>query len=100
MKIELIEEFSLDASQRESIGQLLAESFTDFPQSRTYSKQSPHWRLLATEGDRLLGQLGLDHRMIGTTFEVETDKAGEAPVPFCSETVRRVVVAQQGACPQ
>ncbi len=67
MKIELIEEFSLDASQRESIGQLLAESFTDFPQSRTYSKQSPHWRLLATEGDRLLGHLGLDHRMIGTT---------------------------------
>ncbi len=25
-------------------------------------------------------------------FAVETDKAGEWPVPFCSETVRRVVV--------
>ncbi len=25
-------------------------------------------------------------------FEVETDRAGEAPMPFCSETVRRVVV--------
>ena len=25
-------------------------------------------------------------------FEVETDRAGERPVPFCSETVRRVVV--------
>ena len=25
-------------------------------------------------------------------FEVETDKAGELPVPFWSETVRRVVV--------
>ena len=25
-------------------------------------------------------------------FEVETDRAGEWPVPFCSETVRRVVV--------
>ena len=25
-------------------------------------------------------------------FEVETDQAGEWPVPFCSETVRRVVV--------
>ncbi len=24
-------------------------------------------------------------------FAVETDKAGEWPVPFCSETVRRVV---------
>ncbi len=26
------------------------------------------------------------------SFAVETDKAGELPVPFCSETVRRVVV--------
>ena len=25
-------------------------------------------------------------------FQVETDRAGELPVPFCSETVRRVVV--------
>ena len=25
-------------------------------------------------------------------FEVETEKAGEPPMPFCSETVRRVVV--------
>jgi len=25
-------------------------------------------------------------------FEVETDRAGELPVPFCSETVRQVVV--------
>ena len=33
-------------------------------------------------------------------FEVETDRAGEWPVPFSSETVRRVVVAQQRACPQ
>ena len=25
-------------------------------------------------------------------FEVETDKPGELPMPFCSETVRQVVV--------
>ncbi len=25
-------------------------------------------------------------------FEVETDRAGEPPLPFCSETVTRVVV--------
>ena len=25
-------------------------------------------------------------------FEVETDEAGELPVPFCSETVRGVMV--------
>ena len=30
-------------------------------------------------------------------FEVETDRAGEAPMPFCSVTVRSVVV-RQGVC--
>ena len=29
---------------------------------------------------------------VNDEFEVETDKAGEWPVPFCSETVRQVVV--------
>ena len=29
-------------------------------------------------------------------FEVETDKAGEWPVPFWSETVRRVVMEWTG----
>ena len=29
-------------------------------------------------------------------FEVETDVPGEWPVPFCSETVRQVVVDQTG----
>ncbi len=33
-------------------------------------------------------------------FEVETDRAGGAPLSFWSETVRQVVVAQQRACPQ
>ena len=27
-------------------------------------------------------------------FEVETDRAGEPPMPFWSETVRRVVVVE------
>ena len=29
---------------------------------------------------------------IDEEFEVETDRAGEAPMPFWSETVRQVVV--------
>ena len=34
------------------------------------------------------------HRMMREheEFVVETDKPGEAPLPFCSETVRRVMV--------
>ena len=32
-------------------------------------------------------------------FEVETDEPGEWPVPFCSETVRRVVVVEGPKAP-
>ncbi len=37
--------------------------------------------------DRFLGMMR-EHE----EFEVETDQAGEGPIPVCSETVRRVVV--------
>ncbi len=35
---------------------------------------------------------GDDVRAGNEEFEVETDRAGEWPVPFCSETVRQVLV--------
>ena len=31
-------------------------------------------------------------------FEVETDRAGELPIPFWSETIRRVVAGSGSAC--
>ena len=34
----------------------------------------------------------IDMMQSNDEFEVETDEPGELPVPFCSETVRRVVV--------
>jgi GNAT superfamily N-acetyltransferase len=37
-----------------------------FARTRTYAKQLPARRLLASEQDRIVGHLGLEHRVIGT----------------------------------
>lgn len=68
MKLELIEEYRLSAAQHEAIRLLMAEAFPDsaFTESRTYLKQIPARRLLATDNGRLVGHLGLEHRVIGT----------------------------------
>ena len=50
---------------------------------------SPRYGLLTAREahDWFLGMMRVHEE-----FEVETDRAGELPVPFCSETVRGVMV--------
>jgi len=69
MKLELVDEYALGAERTEAVRSLLHEAFPDvvFTQHRTYLKQIPPWRLLAWEGERLVGHLGLEHRVIGTS---------------------------------
>lgn len=68
LDLALAEEYALGAHRRDAIRALLAESFPDAPftGTRTYGKQLPARRLLASDGDRLVGHLGLEHRVIGT----------------------------------
>jgi predicted N-acetyltransferase YhbS len=68
MTLELVDEFRLSAAQREAIRDLLCEAFPDagFSATKIYYKQIPPRRLLATRGGRLVGHLGLEHRVIGT----------------------------------
>src|SRR5215207_3029361 len=69
MTIELVDEFRLDAGQQEAIRGLLREAWPDaeFTASRTYLKQIPARRLLATRDGEVIGHLGLEHRVIGTS---------------------------------
>ena len=92
----------IQPSQRPSI----ARSFTTWPtphasqcavSTRTEAAHPPQvtFRLAASYGihsaleahDWFLGMMRVHEE-----FEVETDKAGELPVPFCSETVLGVMV--------
>ena len=59
------------------------------PPSEVSFRLSPSYGLLtARDGHDWFLSLVREHE----EFEVETDKPGEWPVPFCSETVRQVVV--------
>ena len=68
LTLELVDEFALGAVRTEAVRALLHEAFPDvgFTQRRTYLKQIPPRRLLAWEAERLVGHLGLEHRVIGT----------------------------------
>ncbi len=67
--LTLVDELGLGRQRAEDIRRLLAACFPDWEHTRhrNYFKQVPARRLLASEGDRLLGQLGLEYRAIGTS---------------------------------
>jgi len=69
LELELIDEFRIRPGRREAIRRLLADCFAsaEFTRHRTYLKQIPSRRLLATMNGRLVAHLGLEHRVIGTS---------------------------------
>lgn len=69
MKLELIDEFRIGRERARQIHWLLAASFPDceYSQQRTYFKQLPSRRLLALDGERVVGHLALEHRVVATT---------------------------------
>lgn len=71
MEFELIDEFKIDEKTKSDIAELLQMSFPeeDF-KGRTYFKQLPHYRLLLKENDKLIGQLGLDYRVMSLNKKV------------------------------
>jgi GNAT superfamily N-acetyltransferase len=65
MNFELIDEFRLDSDSKKQIADLLKLCFPDEEfNGRTYFKQLPHYRLLLKDDQRLIGQLGLDYRVM------------------------------------
>lgn len=62
--VKLVPEYEIDAQTTAQIVALLDESFPDTFDGRTYFKQLPHFRYLAFEGETLIGQTGVDHRVV------------------------------------
>ena len=60
------------------------------PPSEVIFRLSPHYRILTL---REAHEWFLCMMRSRDEFEVETDRAGESPMPFWTETVRQVVVA-------
>jgi len=68
--IEVVHEHALSERDLAMLRQLLDDCLPDTFIGRTYVKQLPHFRLLARDGDRLIGQLGLDFRVIRVGPEI------------------------------
>ncbi|MBL4585663.1 MAG: GNAT family N-acetyltransferase [Flavobacteriales bacterium] len=66
-KLELgfVNEFQIDNATSMEINSLLARCFPETKyEKRDYFKQLPHYRILAKEGKRIIGQLGIDFRIM------------------------------------
>lgn len=60
-----INEYDIDIQMEKKLLDLLVESFPElYPKDRIYYKQMPHFRFLVFENDTLIGQLGLDYRVM------------------------------------
>ena len=64
LKIERVEEFALKNRQKQKIRALLDECFPDYPGTDIYFKQLPSFRYLTYAGKKIVGQLGVDYRII------------------------------------
>jgi len=74
MEIIKINEYDITSELEKKILNLLIGSFPDiYPKDRIYYKQIPHFRYLAFDKDILIGQVGLDYRVMnlnGITIRV------------------------------
>ncbi len=64
MHIEEIIEYDIDPQLHDEITRLRNDCFPEDSKERSYFKQLPHFRFLAFEDEILVGQMGIDHRMI------------------------------------
>lgn len=67
MLIELIPEYKISDDVHKFANRLLVESFPDYPLERSYYKLLPHFRYLVWEDNNLIGQMGIEHRVINNT---------------------------------
>lgn len=71
VEIDLFIEHELENRHHDQITELRNAAFPDCRHQRSYHKQLPHFRLLALVDKRIVGHLGIDHRMI---------RIGDSPV--------------------
>jgi len=62
--MQIYNEIDLNHAQHDAIEQLRNRCFPEHVVPRSYYKQRPHMRALTYDGDRLVGHMGLDYRVI------------------------------------
>lgn len=68
--VSVIAETAIDATVERDLARLLEVCFPGTFEGRTYFKQLPHARLIQRHDGEVVGQLGLDHRVIRVDGDV------------------------------
>ncbi len=63
-RLTVVREDELTTDLRRRVGGLLDEAFPGTFDGRTYFKQLPQSRLLAVDGEAVVGHVGIDHRVV------------------------------------
>jgi GNAT superfamily N-acetyltransferase len=64
LQIDFHIDYELPLSVRQSLQVLLSDCFPEYLSERLYYKQVPHGRLLAVKDGCLVGQVGIDYRVV------------------------------------
>lgn len=66
----LVNEFELDDQSKSEIATLLEAVFPGYANGRTFFKQLPNYRILLRDGNKLVGHLGVDYRVMNLNGEI------------------------------
>ncbi|MEZ4886447.1 MAG: GNAT family N-acetyltransferase [Chitinophagales bacterium] len=71
MTLTFLNEFQIDTPTSMALNTLLQKSFPEVEyEGRDYFKQLPHYRILAKEGEQIIGQMGIDFRVMNLNGKV------------------------------
>lgn len=72
MEIRELAEFRIEADLKEKIGEILRATFEGYPRGKTFLQQTPSFRLLAFDGQKLCGHMAVHHREISSQGKSHT----------------------------
>ena len=70
MTIGIYQEYEISPEWHEELMNLRNRCFPKYPRERSYGKQLPHFRLICTVNDKIVGQIGVDHRVIRVADDI------------------------------
>jgi N-acetylglutamate synthase-like GNAT family acetyltransferase len=70
MKIDIYQEYEIPTKWHEELTTLKNRCVPEHQKDRSYFKQLPHFRLICFADNKIIGQMGVDHRVIRVADEV------------------------------
>ncbi|MEL6441138.1 MAG: GNAT family N-acetyltransferase [Cyanobacteria bacterium J06621_8] len=70
MEVTKINEYDIELSTHDQITKLKNICFPNSKKDRSYYKQLPHFRYLVYDNEQLIGQMGVDYRVISVNISI------------------------------